>query len=97
MADLVHPNLTPVIEGRLASYSEDVGVLATIKEALEYNMSLPVSTTIIGVDNVEQIEENVGIASEFSPLSPDQMAAIEYKCLPIVRQGLYFRRWELGV
>jgi predicted aldo/keto reductase-like oxidoreductase len=69
----------------------------TIKEALEYNMSLPVSTTIIGVDNVEQIEENVKIASEFSPLSGDQMAAIEYKCLPIVRQGLYFRRWELGV
>jgi aryl-alcohol dehydrogenase-like predicted oxidoreductase len=68
----------------------------TIKEALEYNMTLPVSTTIIGVDNVEQIEENVKIASEFSPLSHDQMAAIEYKCLPIVRQGLYFRRWELG-
>ena len=69
----------------------------TIREALEYNMSLPVSTTIIGVDDVEQIEENVKIASEFSPLSNDQMAAIEYKCLPIVRQGLYFRRWELGV
>jgi predicted aldo/keto reductase-like oxidoreductase len=68
----------------------------TIKEALEYNMSLPVSTTIIGVDNVAQIEENVKIASEFSPLSPQEMAAIEYKCLPIVRQGLYFRRWDLG-
>jgi predicted aldo/keto reductase-like oxidoreductase len=68
----------------------------TIKEALQYNMTLPVSTTIIGVDNVEQIEENVGIASNFSPLSEDEMAAIEYKCLPIVRQGLYFRRWELG-
>jgi len=24
------------------------------------------------------------------------MAAIEYKTLPIVRQGLYFRRWDLG-
>jgi hypothetical protein len=68
----------------------------TIKEALQYNMSLPVSTTIIGVDNVAQIEENVKIASEFSPLSDDELAAIEYKCLPIVRQGLYFRRWELG-
>lgn len=68
----------------------------TIKEALEYNMTLPVSTTIIGVDDVEQIEENVKIASEFSPLSNDQMAAIEYKCLPVVRQGLYFRRWEMG-
>jgi predicted aldo/keto reductase-like oxidoreductase len=69
----------------------------TIKEALSYSMSLPVSTTIIGVDNVAQIEENVQIASEFSPLSEAQMKEIEYKTLPIVRQGLYFRRWELGV
>lgn len=68
----------------------------TIKEALEYNMSMPVSTTIIGIDNVAQIEEDVQIASEFSPLSTDELAAIEYKTLPIVRQGLYFRRWDLG-
>jgi predicted aldo/keto reductase-like oxidoreductase len=68
----------------------------TIKEALTYNMSLPVSTTIIGVDNVKQIEENVQIASEFSPLSDVEMKEIEFKTLPIVRQGLYFRRWDLG-
>jgi predicted aldo/keto reductase-like oxidoreductase len=68
----------------------------TIKEALTYNMSLPVSTTIIGVDNVAQIEEDVKIASEFTPLTEDEMKAIEYKTLPIVRQGLYFRRWDLG-
>jgi len=68
----------------------------TIKEALTYNMSLPVSTTIIGIDNAAQIEEDVKIASEFSPLSEDEMKTIEYKTLPIVRQGLYFRRWDLG-
>ena len=68
----------------------------TIKEALTYNMSLPVSTTIIGVDNVAQIEEDVKIASEFSPLCEADMRDIEYKTLPIVRQGLYFRRWDLG-
>ena len=62
-----------------------------------YNMSLPVSTTIIGVDTVEQIEENVKIASEFSPLSETEMKEIEFKTLPIVRQGLYFRRWDMGV
>jgi aryl-alcohol dehydrogenase-like predicted oxidoreductase len=67
-----------------------------IREALTYNMSLPVSTTIIGVDSVAQIEENVKIASGFSPLSPDQMAKIEFKTLPVVRQALYFRRWDLG-
>lgn len=68
----------------------------SIKEALTYNMSLPVSTTIIGVDSVEQIEENVKIASEFSPLNQEQLAEIEFKTLPIVRQGLYFRRWDMG-
>lgn len=69
----------------------------TIKEALTYNMSLPVSTTIIGVDSIAQIEEDVKIASEFSPLPLAQMEQIEFKTLPIVRQGLYFRRWDLGV
>lgn len=69
----------------------------SIKEALTYNMSLPVSTTIIGVDSIAQIEENVKIASEFSPLPLAEMEEIEYKTLPIVRQGLYFRRWDLGV
>ena len=68
----------------------------SIKEALTYNMTLPVSTTIIGVDSVAQIEENVKIASEFSPLSQLQMEEIELKTIPIVRQGLYFRRWDLG-
>jgi len=68
----------------------------TIKEALTYNMSLPVSTTIIGVDNIAQLEENVKIASEFVPLSQSQMEEIEFKTLPIVRQGLYFRRWDIG-
>lgn len=68
-----------------------------IREALTYNMSLPVSTTIIGVDNIAQLEDNVRIASGFSPLCDDEMKAIEYKTLPIVRQGLYFRRWDLGV
>ena len=68
----------------------------TIKEALTYNMTLPVSTTIIGVDSVQQIEENVKIASEFTPLSQAQMEEIERKTLPVVRQSLYFRRWDLG-
>jgi uncharacterized protein len=86
----------PPLEEQNARLATSKPGALTIKEALEYNMTLPVSTTIIGVDDVEQIEENVKIASEFSPLSNDQMAAIEYKCLPIVRQGLYFRRWELG-
>ncbi len=68
----------------------------TIQEALAYNMSLPVSTTIIGVDDIPQLEQNVAFASRFTPLSENEMRALEKRTLPIVRQALYFRRWDLG-
>lgn len=87
----------PPLDKQPARMATQLPGTITIKEALSYNMSLPVSTTIIGIDNVAQIEEDVKIASEFSPLSEDEMKSIEYKTLPIVRQGLYFRRWNLGV
>ena len=68
----------------------------TMRESLFYNCTLPLSTNIVGVDTLQQLEENVRWASEFSPLSAAEMEAIEDKTLPIVRQGLYFRRWDLG-
>ena len=40
-----------------------------IRDATNYVLSLPVSTVIIGCDNVAQVEENVRIAREFTPLS----------------------------
>ena len=87
----------PPIEEQSRSMATTLPGTISIKETLEYNFTLPVSTNIIGIDNVQQIEENAKIASEFSGLNETQMAAIEYKTLPIVRQGLYFRRWDLGV
>lgn len=86
----------PPIEEQSRSMATSLPGTITIKETLEYNFSLPVSTNIIGIDNVEQIEQNVKIASEFTGLNEQQMADIEYKTLPIVRQGLYFRRWDMG-
>jgi aryl-alcohol dehydrogenase-like predicted oxidoreductase len=68
----------------------------TMAESLAYNFSLPVATNIVGVDNVQQLEEDLKCAANFVPLSVEQMRALEERTLPIVRQGLYFRRWELG-
>lgn len=68
----------------------------TIEEALGYNLTLPLSTNIIGVDDVRQIEQNVAFASRFNPLSEAKMRELEKRTLPIARQALYFRRWDLG-
>jgi uncharacterized protein len=64
-----------------------------MREALRYVLSLPVSTVIIGCDNIAQVEENVAIARSFVPLSPAQMASIEERTTEIKKQALFFRRW----
>jgi predicted aldo/keto reductase-like oxidoreductase len=66
----------------------------TMREAMRYVLSLPVSTVIIGVDSVAQLEENVAIARGFTPLSPEQLASLEKRAGPVARQALFFRRWE---
>jgi aryl-alcohol dehydrogenase-like predicted oxidoreductase len=66
----------------------------TMKEALSYVLSLPVSTVIVGCDDVRQVEENVRIAREFNPLSGTQMAALREQTQPIARQALFFRDWS---
>jgi hypothetical protein len=66
----------------------------SMKDALYYVLSLPVSTVIIGCDNVAQLEENVKLAREFTPLSEPQLAALSARTGPIAQQALFFRRWS---
>jgi hypothetical protein len=50
-----------------------------------------VSTVIIGCDNIAQLEENVQIAREFTPLSGTQVAALKDMAAPVAKQSLFFR------
>src|SRR5580698_930338 len=61
-----------------------------ISDAMRYVLSLPVSTVIIGCDNIAQLEENVQIAREFTPLSQTQMTALSSRVAPVARQALFF-------
>jgi len=61
---------------------------------MRYVLSLPVSTVIVGVDSVAQLEEDVAIAKAFTPLSREQLAALETLAEPVTMQALFFRRWE---
>jgi hypothetical protein len=66
----------------------------TMREAMRFVLSQPVSTVIVGCDSMAQLEENVQIARDFTPLAPAQMAALEERAAPVARQSLFFRRWE---
>jgi aryl-alcohol dehydrogenase-like predicted oxidoreductase len=63
----------------------------TMREAMYYTLTLPVSTVIIGCNSVAQLEENVQLARQFTPLSESQMAALSEKAKPVAQQALFFR------
>jgi aryl-alcohol dehydrogenase-like predicted oxidoreductase len=63
----------------------------TMADAMNYALTHPVSTIIVGCDNITQLEQNVGIAREFTPLSGAQMAALNQAAAPVAEQSLFFR------
>ena len=69
----------PPVEAQKRSW-EGSAVVATspgtlsMREAMYYALTLPISTAIVGVENVAQLEENIRLAREFTPLSDAQMA-----------------------
>ena len=86
----------PPVEVQKKSW-EGSGAIATTPgtltkhETMFYTLSLPISTAIIGCDSVEQVEECVQFAREFTPLNEKQMAALADKTEPIAKQALFFR------
>ncbi len=66
--------------------------LNNMKDALEYVLSLPISTAIVGHDNVQQLVENIKIAQDFEPLTKTEMNALEKKTEDYSELSLYFRK-----
>jgi aryl-alcohol dehydrogenase-like predicted oxidoreductase len=62
-----------------------------MREAMYYALSQPVSTVIIGCDSIAQLEENVQLAREFTPLSPHQMTSLVARAEPVSKPALFFR------
>ncbi len=67
------------------------GGIITMKEAMSYTLTLPVSTIIVGIDKIPELEENIRIAREFQPLTEDEMLAIEEKVKPYYEHLLFFK------
>ena len=66
----------------------------TMREAMYYTLSRPVSTIIIGCDSVAQLEENVKLAREFTPLSDKQQAELVKRAEPVSKPSLFFRFYD---
>jgi aryl-alcohol dehydrogenase-like predicted oxidoreductase len=58
-------------------------------EALRYAMSLPVATTITGMEKIEVLRQNLKIAQNFQPMTPAEMDALRAKCKETAADGRF--------
>ncbi len=61
----------------------------TAEDALRYAMSLPVATTISGIDSLGVLEQNLRVARGFKPLAPDAMQALRESAKTFAADGRY--------
>jgi predicted aldo/keto reductase-like oxidoreductase len=59
------------------------------EEMLRYAMSLPVATTITGIDSPEVLQQNLRIAQNFQPMSPEEMSSLRARCADLAGDGRF--------
>lgn len=70
------------------------GGITSMKQAMEYVLTLPVSTIIVGISTLNELEENVRIAKNFKPLSEKQMRELEELTKPYFDEAAWFKsKW----
>lgn len=61
----------------------------TAAEALRYAMSLPVLTTVSGIDSIEVLRQNLEIARGFMPLTAAELQALRTRCTQYAADGRF--------
>jgi aryl-alcohol dehydrogenase-like predicted oxidoreductase len=65
--------------------------VVSAQDALGYAMSLPVTTTVCGVDSMRVLKQNVAIASGFRPMSSKEMARLRNRVAEFAADGRFER------
>ena len=58
---------------------------------LRYALTQPLSTVVIGCDDLLQMEENVRYAAVFEPMTTEELRDMEKFVAPYARQLMYYR------
>jgi hypothetical protein len=67
------------------------GGITAMKDAMDYVLTLPVSTVIVGISTLEELEENVAIARAFRPLEPEAQRRLEELARPYAEEAMFFK------
>jgi aryl-alcohol dehydrogenase-like predicted oxidoreductase len=63
----------------------------SVQDALRYAMSLPVATTVSGIDSMKVLQQNIRIASAFKPFTAAQMERLRHRMAEPAADGRFER------
>ena len=63
--------------------------IVTAEEALSYAMSLPVATVVSGMESLDVLRQNLGVAHGFTPMSDDEMRRLRERCAEMAGDGRF--------
>lgn len=63
--------------------------LITAQEAIRYAMSLPVATTVSGINSLDILRKNLEIAKNFKPMSQEEKDAFRKQCVDAAADGRF--------
>jgi predicted aldo/keto reductase-like oxidoreductase len=68
--------------------------ITTMEQAMRYVLTLPVSTVIVGISTIKELEEDIRIAERFTPLTKEEMTRLEDLTKPYYADAPWFKeKW----
>jgi len=83
-----------IIAMKVAAYGRifrDDG-LDSMEKALNYALSFPVSSAVVGISTAQELEENIGIVKEFRQMEPEELKRLEKLVEPYQGEVNFFKK-----
>jgi uncharacterized protein len=90
LPELLRQNIAPLGMKPLSGDGDAVKKRVVFaQDALRYAMSLPVAVTITGIDSLRVLRQNLRVAKDFVPMTPEEMRQVREQCKPLAGDGRF--------
>jgi aryl-alcohol dehydrogenase-like predicted oxidoreductase len=92
LPELLRQRIAPIGMKSLCGHGEAVTKrVISAADALRYAMSLPVATTVSGIDSMKLLKQNIRVATDFKPFTAPQMERLRHRMADVAADGRFER------
>lgn len=92
LPELSRQRIAPIGMKSLCGHGDAIGKrIVSAADALRYAMSLPVATTVSGIDSMKVLKQNIRVARDFKPFTAAQMERLRHRLAGVAADGRFER------